>query len=194
MQQLINYINKYSKLDQEAIRFLKKYAGFEIFRKNQFILKPDQYCNKVWFIKSGMVRNYYLNDSNEITSWIHFEDELFTALDSYFGSVPTNEYYQACEDTELISLTKENSEKLEQFPQFSRFSNKLLEEQMTLIVTGTEKMKTMSAMEKYNYLYTVAPKLFKRAKQAHIASIMGITPETFSRIRKKQLFLDPHQE
>jgi CRP-like cAMP-binding protein len=184
MQQLIDFIKRYAELDAESIAALKKYIVFEEFTKNQYILNTEQVCNRVWFIKSGMVRKFHLLDGMEITSWIHFENEMFTSLNSYINSIPSGEYLQACENSILISITKQNSEKLSDFPQLSAFSNNLLGEQLAKIDLVSSKLKTMDATEKYKFLLSISPELFKRAKLGYIASIMGITQETLSRIRK----------
>jgi CRP-like cAMP-binding protein len=186
MRQLIDFINNYTILDSEAINELKNCAKQEKYSKNQFILEPGQYCNKLWFIKSGMIRKFHLNDGKEITSWIHCENEICTSLTSYFHKSPSFEYIQACETTNTISIDRQNSEKLSQFPQFSAFSNKLLTDQLALIDLNSKQFSLMTALEKYNFLKSIAPNMFKRARLRDIASIMGITPETLSRIRRKE--------
>jgi len=85
----------------------------------------------------------------------------------------------------LISITKQNSEKLSSSPQLSAFSNNLLGEQLAKIDMVSSKLKTMDATEKYNFLLSFSPELFKRAKLGYIASIMVITQETLSRIRRQ---------
>ncbi|HEX2919785.1 MAG TPA: cyclic nucleotide-binding domain-containing protein [Bacteroidales bacterium] len=185
MQQLIDFINRYTDLDTESIQALKRNVEFETFSRNQFILNEGRTCNKVWFIKSGMVRKFHLFNGKEITTWIHLENEMFTSLGSYINSIPATEYFQACENTALISITKENSLKLSAFPQLAQFSNNLLGDQLAKIDIMSAKFKTMTAAEKYKLLLSLSPELFKRAKLGYLASVMGITQETLSRIRKQ---------
>ncbi len=185
MQQLIELINKYAKPDPETIASLGNLVIFENYSRNQHILREGQICNKVWFVKSGMVRKYHLDDGKEITSWIHFENEMITSLDSYFNSIPSHEYLQACEETCVISITKQNSEKLGQHQELAVFINRLFGEQLAKIDAGSVNFKAMNATDKYKYLQSVSPQLFKRAKLGQIASIMGISQETLSRIRKQ---------
>lgn len=186
MKQLIDFINKYTALDIEAINAIETYAKSETYLKNQFLIYPGQFCNKLWFIKSGMIRKFHLNDGKEVTSWIHCENEICTSLTSYFQKTPSFEYIQACETTITLSIDRENSEKLSQFPQLSVFSNKLMADQLALIDLNSKQFSTMTAIEKYNFLQSIAPNMFKRARLRDVASIMGITPETLSRIRRKK--------
>ena len=163
---------------------MEELAEIESYSKNQYILEPGQPCNKIWFIKSGMVRKFYLHEGKEITTWIHTEDDTFTSLQGYSQRTPANEYLQACEHTEVISITRQNSEKLVEFPQFAVFSNALMEREFVNIDIHTKELNQRDAKGKYEYLRTIAPEIIKRAKLGHIASILGVTQETLSRIRR----------
>ncbi len=185
MQKLIDYINQYAKLDTAAILELELRAEIEKFAKNEFIIEQGEYCNKIWHIKSGMVRKFHLREGKEITAWIHVENEIITSLHSYFHQTPAIEYLQACEKTELIGISRENSKKLAQFPQFVTFTNVLMGEHFVKIDTNSREFGMMSAKEKYDYLKQISPEMMKRAKLGHIASLMGVTQETLSRIRKQ---------
>ena len=65
------------------------------FAKNEYILEPGQRCNKIWFLKQGMVRKFYLHDGKEKTVWINTENQIFTSLQSYAQRRPADEYLQA---------------------------------------------------------------------------------------------------
>lgn len=164
MQALINYINSFAKLDEEAIAAMKKFVEIETFAKNQHILEAGQRCHKIWYLKSGMVRKYYLHEGKEITAWVHTENEFFTSLQSYAHQTAANEYLQACEQTKVIGLTRQNSEKLASFPQFVIFSNTLMEQEFAHIDSHTKAFATKTAKEKYDYLRQIAPEITKRAK------------------------------
>lgn len=184
MQQLIDYIERFVKLDSKAIRELENLAEIESFTKNQYILEQGQRCNKIWFLKKGMVRKYQICDGKEITAWIHTENDTFTSLQSYAQNILADEFLQACEETEVIGITKSNSEKLAKFPQFMIFSNALMEKEFVNIDKHTKALNQRDAKGKYEYLREIAPEMIKRAKLGHFASIIGVTQETLSRIRK----------
>jgi CRP-like cAMP-binding protein len=186
MKQLIDFINTYTVLDPEVINELYNCVKPEKYSRNEFILEPGQYCNKLWFIKTGMVRKFHLNDGKEVISWIHCENEICTSLASYFHKTPGFEYLQACETTTVLSIERNDSIKLGRFPQLNYFSNSLLAEQLALIDLNSKQFGVMSAREKYKFLKSIAPKMFIRARLKDIASIMGITPETLSRIRRSE--------
>lgn len=184
MQKLIDYIEQYVKLDEDAVAGLYKYAEIDKFQKNEYILEAGQRCNRLWFLKKGMVRKFHYHQGNEVTSWIHTENEIFTSLESYSRQSPTDEYLQACEYTEVISISKTNSEKLVQHPQILLFINHMMEKEFVKLDINTREFNQKDAKGKYEYLKQIAPEMIKRAKLGHIASIMGVTQETLSRVRR----------
>lgn len=186
MEQLIYYIEQIVKLDNAAKTALNELAEIEHFSKNEFILEQGQRCNKIWFLKRGMVRKYYLNDGKEKTVWIATENEIFTSLQSYAQRRPADEYLQACEDCKTIGISRENSEKLIRFPAFVTFTNTLMELEFSNIDKNTKALSSTDARGKYEYLRKIAPEMCKRAKLGHIASLLGISQETLSRIRKSK--------
>ena len=185
MQQLIDYIQQFVRLDSDAINALNELAEIEHYQKNQFILEQGQRCHKIWFLKKGMVRKYHICNDKEITVWIHTENDIFTSLQSYAQATPSVEYLQACEPTEVISISKSNSDKLSQFSQLLIFSNELMGKEFANIDKHTKTLSSLDAKQKYEYLRKITPGMIKRAKLGHIASILGITQETLSRIRKR---------
>lgn len=134
--------------------------------------------------KSGMVRKYYIHNGKEITVWIHAENETFTSLQSYAQNILSEEYLQAIENAEVISITKTNSEKLARFPQIMTFVNAMTGKEFANIDRHTKELNQRDAKGKYEYLQENFPEIIKRAKLGYIASMLGISQETLSRIRK----------
>lgn len=184
MQQLIDYIEGFIKLDSETIEKLYELAETENYARNQHLLEEGQRCNKIWFLKKGMVRKYHFCNGKEITTWIHTENETFTSLQSYAQNSFSEEYIQACEKTEVISITKTNSAKLAQYPKVSVFVNAMMSLEFARIDKNSKELKQRDAKGKYEFLQEIAPEIIKRAKLGHIASILGITQETLCRIRR----------
>lgn len=184
MQRLINYIENYVSLDKEAVSILNNYCFFEKVAKNDNILVPGQYCNTIWFLASGMVRKYFLHDGKEMTCWIHTENDIFTSLNSYTQKCPAKEYIQACEESVLIGITRDNALQLNNNKSLQYFSKQILEQGMANIDLHAREFAVRDAKGKYEYLCQIVPEAVKRAKLGHIATILGITQETLSRIRK----------
>lgn len=184
MKQLFDYIEKFTKLSTDAKLAIERLAITEHFSRNQFILEPGQRCHKIWLLTKGMVRKYHLAHGKEVTTWIHIENEIFTALQSYGEQTASDEYIQACEDSEAISISRNSSIALSCFPELNVFSNELLRRAFLDVEKATKILNQKDAKGKYRFLVEFAPEMVKKAKLGHIASILGITQETLSRIRK----------
>jgi hypothetical protein len=187
MDKLIDYINSVIRLDNNHTTLILNVVKKESHLKGDYLLKPQQCCSKIWFVAKGMVRKYKLLDGNEKTSWLFVENDIFTNLQSFCENTMSDEYLQVCEDTELISITKCNCVKLASFTQLVILSNLLLKKAFVNIDNYSVNLNTKNARGKYEYLCKVSPELVKRAKLSYLASILGITRETLSRVRKASL-------
>jgi CRP-like cAMP-binding protein len=184
LKALIKYMEEFVHLGEAAKSKLKLYTEKQVFGKNKFILSLGQRCDYIWFLKKGMVRKYYLHEGREITTWIHTENQIFTSLNAFAKQSPSDEFIQAVEDTELIAISKDNSKKLSEFPDIMQFTNLMMEQQFINIDVHSKALSQRGAREKYEYLFQIAPEMIKRAKLIHIASILNISPETLSRVRR----------
>ncbi len=184
MQELFNFIERYVRLEEKTKMEIERLAEIEYFKKNDHILSQGQHCYKIWFLKKGMVRKYHLYNGKEITSWVHTEDDIFTSLQSYAQDSLTSEYLQALEDVEVISITRSNSEKLALYPEMMNFTNLMMGQEFAKIDIHSKALGQLDAKGKYEYFCSIAPEVVKRAKLGHIASIIGVSQETLSRIRK----------
>ncbi len=185
MNDVIKLIKKYTPLSYEAEQAVAEAMSPQKIERGEYLLREGERCSDLWFIRSGMLRSYYLSDGKEVTKWIHFEGEIITALMSFFRQTPSSHYITTCEDTELLALSYTDRELLtDKFPEIERFGRLIMEEQVCMLDEMNKRFNLLPAKEKYDTLRAISPKMVQRAQLKHIASIMGITPETLSRIRK----------
>ena len=97
MTELINVINSFQELDYETEEAVKKYFILEKFRKDESIIGEGKICKKIYFIKSGAIRRFSLEDGIEVTKWIYTDNQFVTSLSSYFEQKPSFESFQTCE-------------------------------------------------------------------------------------------------
>lgn len=183
MTELLKYINSFQKLDAETELSVRKYFVKETLKKNAFIVEEGEICSKVCFIQSGLVRRFYIKDGRDITEWIYNNNQWITSVSSFIEKKPSYEYLQACEETVIYSLSYADEQKLLEYPLFSKFHIKQLRHYLARLNEFHHLYKLMSGLEKYVYLTTYFPEIIQKAKLKHIASLMGISQETLSRIR-----------
>lgn len=185
MDNLLRYIRRFVPLDEQATALIRQFAREEFYQKRELILRPGRFCDRIWFISSGMVRKYYLLDGREITTWIHTENEILTSLNSYFHQEASDEYLEASEPVKLVSISRENSVYLAENPSVLQFTTLMMGEHFARLDANSREFSQLDARSKYNFLRKTAPEMMKRASLGHIASIMGIHPSTLSRLRRK---------
>ena len=154
--------------------------------KGKLFLEEGQKCNYFYYVLKGLVRLYYYDlDGHEITHWFSGEDMMITSPFSFFKNEPNILYFQALEDTDLLLITKEQIDLLiSSTPSASNKIRNLYVEFAMILSRRVMGIHTQTAEERYLKLMEIHPYLFQRAKLAHIASYLGITPQSLSRIRK----------
>ena len=184
MEELLEFINSIHKIDVETEDAVRKYFVYESFKKNEFLTEKDRICKKTYFILSGLVRRYYINENGkDNTVWIYFDNQLVTDVGSYFSQKPSLGYLQACDPTRVLSLSFENEQKLLAYPEFLQFHLKLIRTLLVAVITFHQTYKLMNAQEKYAYLMANFPEMIQKSKLKHIATLLNVSPETLSRIR-----------
>lgn len=183
MTELINVINSFQELDYETEEAIKKYFIVEKFKKGELVVETGYICKKIYFIKSGAVRRFSIEDGEEVTKWIYTDNQFLTSLSSFFEQKPSFESFQTCEETILYSLSYTDELILLEYPLFSRFHIKQLRLYLSKINEFHHLFRVMNAQEKYMYLLEMFPQIILKAKLKHIASLIGVSQETLSRIR-----------
>lgn len=183
MTELINFISQFQKLDAETEGAIKNQFEEEVFRKNEFMVEEGKICTKLYFIKSGLIRRFYLRDGVEMTKWLYHDNHWIAIMSSYFNQKPSLEFLQACEDTVVYSLSFVNEQKLLKYPLFFKFYAQFFRCSLANFDEFHFVFGTLSAQQKYQYLIDKFPLMIQKAKQKHIASLLNVSQETLSRIR-----------
>jgi len=183
MIELLSVINSFQQLDIETEQAIRESFIEEKFRKGEFIISEGKICSKIYFIKSGLVRRFCVEEGIEMTKWIYTDGQFITSLSSFFEQKPSFENFQASEETILYSLSYEDEQILLEYPLFSKFHIKLLRVYLSKLNEFHHFYTSMNAKEKYLYLLNTLPQIIIKAKLRDIASLIGVSPETLSRIR-----------
>jgi Cyclic nucleotide-binding domain. len=183
MKELLAYISLFQPLDESTEEAIYSFFKEEIYLKNQFLAEEGKICTKINFIKSGLVRRFYMNDGEEITKWLYHDNHWIAIMSSYFNQKPSREYLQACEDTVVYSLSFEDEKKLLEYPLFFKFLAHFFRCSLANFDEFHFVFGSLTAQQKYKYLIDNFPLMIQKAKQKHIASLLNVSQETLSRIR-----------
>ncbi len=150
------------------------------------ILKEGQVCDKACLVAQGLVRSYYINDGMDITSRFMDEGFIVTSWISYYTQKPGNEYIEAIEDSTLLCLPYSDIQKLfNDFPEFNIVARRQVEYAFYLSEQRTQMLRKHTAEEKYQFFLDNHPTLLQRVSLKHIATYLGMSQETLSRVRSK---------
>jgi CRP-like cAMP-binding protein len=184
---LFQKFDEHIQLTEEEKQLCKTFFTPKKLRKRQYILQEGDVCKYVAFVEKGMLRSYTIDEKgNEHIMQFAFEGWWISDHYSFLTGEPAVYNIDALEDSELLLISKQAEEKmLQKIPKFEKYFRILL--QNSLIATQRRLISSLSqnAEERYSQLISVCPTIPQRVPQHMMASFLGITPETLSRIRKQ---------
>ncbi|AEL25309.1 Crp/Fnr family transcriptional regulator [Cyclobacterium marinum] len=186
MERLIKNIQLYTSLDKDEIDLLREAVDKKSFRKNEMIFTEGKIANDIFFVTKGCVRLFYNVDGNDKTAFFYTEGQFICAGESYTFNIPAIENYQAIENTEIFVFGKSKINRLlEQAPKFEVIARIATENELITCQRVIASFVTKSAEERYVDLLNTQGELFQRVPQQYIASFLGVSPETLSRIKTR---------
>ncbi|WP_312314004.1 Crp/Fnr family transcriptional regulator [Empedobacter brevis] len=177
----------FGALTNEEIEILQSFFYEEELTKNEFFTQTDKYCNKLSLVKSGLLRIYRLSDGKEITQWISTPNYFVTEISSFFFDQPSRLSIQALTNVELLTIDKKSySELNKKLPKWKEIETQFIAKCFAVLEDRVFSHLSMSAEERYNVYFEQNKELFNQVPLQYIASILGMSAETFSRIRKRK--------
>lgn len=189
MTELEHYIKSYfGVVEPDDLNTIVSFFKTTTLKKGEFLLESGKQCDKLSFVQSGLLRMFAIKDNKEITQWISAKGYFTGDLSSYIFEIPSQLSIQALVDTELSVISKEDYKLLgELLPKWHEFEKLFLVRCFITLEQRIFSHLSMTAEERYDYFFENNKELFNQVPLQYIASMLGMTPETFSRIRKKQL-------
>ena len=182
---LTDTIQRIHPLDQKLLELLYQKVELLEYPARYKIINEGVIPNKIYLVEKGALRSYYLKDGHEITTWFTFENEFITSFYSVLTNSPSREIVELLEDSVLYGLSFLELDKLTQkYPEINQLYRKVLE---LNFIKQEKKLGEHfgSASERYEDLISKYPEILKRVPLGYVASYLGITQSTLSRIRKK---------
>jgi CRP-like cAMP-binding protein len=183
---LLTVLNQLYPLSPEAEQYLRDHVTPCTVAKRKLLLKEGMTCEHIYFIVKGALRGYTREGAKDITTWITVENELVSSILSLDEQVKAIENIQALEKCELLSLTLAELETMyERFPECNILARKILQHYYADAEQRAFIARLTKAENKYRYFLKRHQTLSNRIPLKYIASYLGVTLETLSRIRKK---------
>jgi CRP-like cAMP-binding protein len=183
---LLKYFSRIMPLSEEEIEAIDETMHVQHYKKGTVLLKAEQISSEVYFVLEGIVRQYYLIDGEEKTSDFFADEQWVVSLNSINPNNPSTHYLECCIDCSLLVGNSQKGEDLyKKYPKLETISRKLMERVFADQQEKIEAFTINTPPLRYQNLLKSRPDLFQRIPQYQIASYIGVTPESLSRIRKR---------
>jgi CRP-like cAMP-binding protein len=170
----------------EMAMAFQEIAVYQEYDKHAILHECGKICNHFYIILSGVGRVFYHQEDKNITCYFASEQESITAIDSFLQRKKSKYSVEALEDLKVLAISHDDLENLyKSNPKFERFGRLFLQQAYVDLVERIDDIQLNTTQERYEIFLQKKPELFNRVASKHIASYLGMTPETFSRIRGK---------
>lgn len=188
MTELEQYINSYFGVNGEEMSMIASLFKSATLKKGEFYFHSGGPCEKLCFIQSGYLRLFATVDEKEITQWIGSKGSFLGDMASLMFNTPSRWNIQALVDTDIHTIQKEDYNRIiEMVSRWPEIEKYFLVNCFSFMEGRIFAHLSMSAEERYAHFYNQNKELFNQVPLQYIASMLGMTPETFSRIRKRLL-------
>jgi len=185
-EKLIEKLNCLSPMSKELADRIRSVAQLFTYQAGDLILKEGQVCDKACLVAKGLTRSFYINEGLDITSRFMEEGFIVTSWISYYTQKPGNEFIEAVEDTVLVCVSHSDIQQLYiDFHEFNINGRRQVEYAFFLAEQRTQMLRKHTAEEKYKFFLDNHPGLLQRVPLKHIATYLGMSQETLSRVRSK---------
>ena len=170
-------------LNKETINFINSRMKSEKFFKGQLIYTQGSLCDRIYVIKKGLVRGFYMINNIEVTTWVSTENEIFTSISGFFSQRACKESIESLEDTFVDYLNFDDlKEAFERFADFSLLNKRLMEEYYESAEIRSIMTRIPGAKERITYfLKNYKKEIITRTPKKILASLLNMRPETLSR-------------
>jgi len=177
-------------LDDEDSHLLKSCLKSVVFKKGDFFLKESELCNHIAFLNKGIARVFYVVDGKEITSYFNTNERnvFVCSFTSFLSRKPSFENVHFLEDSELLMMDYRQLQELyDKSPNIQKLGRLMAEQNYVLSMERIYSLQHLPALDRYNNMLKIYPGLLNQIPHHYIASYIGVTPESLSRIRKNSV-------
>jgi len=186
MTELEKYIHSYFGVNDEEVSKISACFKPATLKKNDYFLKKEQYADRLGFVQSGIIREYLVVDNKEVTKWISTSGYFIVDLSSFLFRQRARWNIQAITDCELFVIDQKEYQQIGQLvPRWTELEKLFIARCFTVLEDRVVTHLSMTAEERYQQLFSFNSELFNLVPLQYLASMLGMTPETLSRLRKK---------
>lgn len=180
----VNALGQFTPLSTESQRALSNIANRLTLGKGHILVQADTISEVIYYIEIGLARTYYYKDGRDVTDWLSAEHQFAGSMVSFLSRQPDRRVVQLLEPSVVWSVSYKSLEALyTKYHDVERLGRLLVSHGLVLMQQRFDELHMATALERYQRLLTTNPTLIQRVPLSMIASYLGVTAETLSRIR-----------
>jgi CRP-like cAMP-binding protein len=184
---MFEYFNSIHRISPAAQNAIDEISTEISLSKNKDLQPIGHTCKTIYFMVKGIARIYYYKGGIDVTESFEFENSIIARVESLFSGRPSRKGIQIVEDAELVAIDANRLFKLyDLYPEIERLFRKIFESDYVNLVNRLESLQFHTAEERYAALIDESPEVLQRIPLKYIASYLGITQVSLSRIRAKR--------
>jgi len=170
-----------SRVNQEAVT--------ETFNRKHLLLRPGETARRLYFIRSGFLRAFFIDENGKAcTTWFMGKGDLMISVYSFFTQKPAHEYIEVLQDCKLQSISwQQLNAYYADFPQGNLLGRIVMQKYYIMSEERAIFLRTQTPKLRYEKLLEYYPDIEQQTSQINIASYLGISRETLSRIKREKL-------
>jgi len=186
MTELEKYIHTYFGVNKDDLTKISSFFKPVTLKKGDYFLKTGRHSDRLGFVQRGIIREFVSIDNKEVTKWISTKGYFVVDLSSFVFQQSARWNIQALTDCELYVIDSKDYQKIGQvIPRWIELEKLFIAKCFTVLEDRVLQHLSMTAEERYNQLFNFNKELFNQVPLQYLASMLGMTPETLSRLRKK---------
>jgi len=179
------FIQNYVAISEKEWELVRQRIEHTMHVSGDILLREGQVCKKLYFLESGLMRYYISKDGEELNKFFTKPPYLFTSQQSFGLQTPANESIQALQDSSVWQVTKKQADELMQHKFWRTFAELIRLEVQGFTELILEQIQGSTAEERYIWMLENEKELVLDLPLKHLASYLGIAPQSLSRIRKR---------
>lgn len=184
-KQLENYLKEHTNINSESLQKVTSHFKPLKTKRNEVLCTVGQVCKNFYFINNGCLRMYEIdNKGNESTAYFALEDQIMSAITSFVLQQPSRDFLVSFEPSELLVISRDSFTKLiETVPEFKEVYHKFMEFSFIHSQMRIYSFLGMEGIDKLKWVMEHEPKLLTRISSKAVASYLGMTNSTLSKLR-----------
>ncbi len=187
MEQVLEHFSQFIRLSEPLKNEILNRVHIKSFKKGELVHDAEKICKHSYFIQKGILRTFFYKEGKEVSEYFCSNGEWTNSPRSFMQRKLDHYYIDAIEDTTVFVIEIENLGYLfDNFPEMERYARLSMGSLFGQILERVESMRFTTAKEKYEHFCSLYKDIYHRIPLGMVASYLGITQETLSRVRAKK--------